>query len=482
MMPPMQPMLSYSSKLAYGLGQASEGMKNSAFNTFLLLYYSQVLGLSPALAGLALLTSLVFDAVTDPLTGSLSDSWRGRFGRRHGFMYASAIPMAITFYFVWTPPGGLGQMGLFAWMLTWTVLSRGAMTLYHVPHLALGAELSGDYAERTRIVGYRIFFGFLGGASLFAVARGVFMRPTAELAEGQLNALAYPPMGLWFGIAMGVLIVLSAAGTHSRIPYLPQPPADVEPFSFRRLWREVVEAIENPSFRVFFFGLFVFFVARGVDGALGIYMGTFFWKLGSGAVTLPLAGLVGVLIGTVLWAGLARRMEKKPMFMTGIIGFSVFTMLLPIAKLVGAFPAEASASYVPTIYFFTFVASVFGAAGLVSAGAMLADISDEHELRTGRRQEGIFFGALSFSGKASAGLGNWIGGIALAAISFPVQAAVEDVDPWTVIQLALIYGPGVLLLVIVSIVMVSRYHLTRERHTEIQRQLEERRRAAAPAS
>ena len=62
--------------------------------------------------------------------------------------------------------------------------------------------------------------------------------------------------------------------------------------------------------------------------------------------------------------------------------------------------AEASASYVPTIYFFTFLASVFGAAGLVSAGAMLADISDEHELRTGRRQEGIFFGALSFSGKA----------------------------------------------------------------------------------
>ena len=481
-MAPMQPKLGYSSKLAYGIGQASEGMKNSAFGTFLLLYYSQVLGLSPALAGFALLASLVFDAVTDPLTGSLSDSWHGRWGRRHGFMYVSAIPMAVTFYFVWTPPDGLGQAGLFGWMLTWTVLARGAMTLYHVPHLALGAELSNDYAERTRVVGYRIFFGFAGGAALFAVARAVFMRPTPEFAEGQLNALAYPPMGLWFGIAMGLIILLSGLGTHSRIPYLPKPARDTEGFSFRRLWREVGEALENPSFRVFFFGLFLFFVARGVDGALGIYMGTFFWKLGSGAVTLPLAGLVGVLVGTVLWAGLARHLEKKPMFMTGIIGFSIFTMLLPIAKLVGAFPAESSSAYVPSIYFFTFVASFFGAAGLVSAGAMLADISDEHELRTGRRQEGIFFGALSFSGKASAGLGNWIGGIALAAISFPLQAAVEDVAPWTVTQLALIYGPGVLLLVIVSIVMVSRYRLTRERHAEIQVQLDARRRAAAPAA
>ncbi len=475
------PKLGFGTKLAFGVGQAAEGMKNSAFGAFLLIYYSQVLGLHPALAGTVLLLALVFDAVTDPLTGSISDTWRSRWGRRHGFMYAAAIPMAITFYFVWTPPEGLGQTQLFLWMLLWTILARGAMTLYHVPHLALGAELTNDYTERTRVVGYRIFFGFLGAASLFLIAGQVFMTPTLEFPEGQLNAASYPPIGLWFGIAMGTLIFLSALGTHSRIPYLPRPAPDAEPFSARRLVNEMLEAGRNPSFRVFFVGIFLFFIARGIDSGLGLYMGTFFWKLGTGAVTVPIAGLIGVLFGTAVFAGLARRMEKKPMFMLGITGFSVFTMLLPIAKLVGFFPAEASPAYVPSIYFFTFVASFFGAAGLISSGSMLADIADEHELQTGHRQEGIFFGALSFSGKASAGLGNWIASLALTAISFPLQARVEAVDPAIVRQLAIIYGPGVLILIIVSILIISRYDLTKQRHTEIQVELA-RRKASLGAS
>ena len=174
------PKLGFGSKFWFGLGQSAEGMKNAAFGTFLLLYYSQILGLDPRLAGAALLMALAFDALTDPLTGSISDGWRGRFGRRHGFMYAAALPMTVTFYFVWTPPDGLGQMGLFAWMLGWTVLARGAMTLYHVPHLSLGAELTDDYVERTRVVAYRIFFGFVGGASLFAIARFTIMSPIPE--------------------------------------------------------------------------------------------------------------------------------------------------------------------------------------------------------------------------------------------------------------------------------------------------------------
>jgi Na+/melibiose symporter-like transporter len=468
------PRLGFFPKLWYGVGQSAEGLKNSSFAVFLLLYYSQVLGLNPALAGTALLLSLVFDAVTDPLTGSISDSWRSRWGRRHGFMYASALPLAITFYFVWNPPDGLQSWGLFAWMTTWTILARGAMTLYHVPHLALGAELSNDYAERTRVVAFRIFFGFVGAGTMFVLSRAIFMRPTLEFDNGQLNPAAYSPLGLWFGIAIAAIILISALGTHRRIPYLPKPPHDLPRFSAGRLWGELVEAIENPSFRTFFFGLMLYYVARGLELGLGLYMGTFFWKLGSAAVTVPIAGLLGVMAGSPVFAVLGKRIEKKPMFMTGIIGFSTFTMLLPISKLVGLFPPESSPIYVPTIYLFAFVAAFLGAAGLISAGSMLADIADEHELKTGRRQEGIFFGALSFSGKASGGIGSWIAGLALVAIHFPVQTAVGDVDPWTITQLALIYGPGVFLLVATSIVIVSRYSLTRERHAEIRKELDAR--------
>jgi Na+/melibiose symporter-like transporter len=118
------------------IGQASEGIKNAAFSFLLLFLYSQVLGLPAFLAGTALAIALVFDAVTDPVAGSLSDSLKHRWGRRHPFMYASAIPLALSFALVFHPPSGLGQMGLFVWLTVFAVLVRGAMTLFHVPHLA----------------------------------------------------------------------------------------------------------------------------------------------------------------------------------------------------------------------------------------------------------------------------------------------------------------------------------------------------------
>ncbi|MEE8245200.1 MAG: MFS transporter, partial [Pseudomonadales bacterium] len=115
----------FTTKLSFGIGQAAEGIKNNAFTLFLLFFYVQVHGLSASLAGTALFIALIFDAVSDPIAGYLSDSWRSRWGRRQPFMYASAVPLAIAFYFTFVPPEGLSQWGLFAWLTGFTVLTRG---------------------------------------------------------------------------------------------------------------------------------------------------------------------------------------------------------------------------------------------------------------------------------------------------------------------------------------------------------------------
>jgi Na+/melibiose symporter-like transporter len=132
--------VSVPTKLAYGVGQAAEAIKNSSFELFLFFYYTQVLGLSGTLAGAALFIALCVDGITDPVIGSLSDGWRSRWGRRHPFMYVSAIPLALSFYWLFAPPGGLGQFGLFAWLSGFAVLVRFCMTLYQVPHLGLAAR------------------------------------------------------------------------------------------------------------------------------------------------------------------------------------------------------------------------------------------------------------------------------------------------------------------------------------------------------
>ena len=124
-------------KLTYGFGQLGEGFQNGAFEAFLFFYYTQVLGLPGTLAGAAVLVALLFDAITDPLIGSLSDSTRSRWGRRHPFMVISVIPVAVSFYLVFTPPAGLTEFSLFAWLTGFAVLVRGSMTLFLVPYSAM---------------------------------------------------------------------------------------------------------------------------------------------------------------------------------------------------------------------------------------------------------------------------------------------------------------------------------------------------------
>ena len=142
--PQAEHRLSLPTIMSYGFGQVSEAIKNSGFNIFLLFYYNQVLHVSATATSIALALALVFDALTDPIAGSLSDKMRSRWGRRHPFIVAAAIPLSITFYFLFNPPELDSELGYVFWLLTFAVLVRGSLTFFQVPHLALGAELARD--------------------------------------------------------------------------------------------------------------------------------------------------------------------------------------------------------------------------------------------------------------------------------------------------------------------------------------------------
>ncbi len=143
-------MAALSTKLYYGFGSVAYGVKDNGFAFFLLLYYNQVLGLPAEWVGAAILVALVFDAFSDPLVGYTSDNLHSRLGRRHPFMYASALPVGLSFYWLWNPPPGLGPTALLAYLIGMAVLVRTAITLYEIPSSSLVAELTDDYDERTR--------------------------------------------------------------------------------------------------------------------------------------------------------------------------------------------------------------------------------------------------------------------------------------------------------------------------------------------
>ena len=126
-------------RISFGIGGAAEGIKNNGFDYVLLFFYSNILGVDAGLVGLALLFALVIDAISDPVVGYWSDNLRTRIGRRHPFMYAALIPVAISYYLAWNPPAGISGNDLFLWLLGTTIFVRLAFTFYEVPSTALAA-------------------------------------------------------------------------------------------------------------------------------------------------------------------------------------------------------------------------------------------------------------------------------------------------------------------------------------------------------
>ena len=167
-------------KLFFGIGAAAEGTKQTAFTVFLLFYYNQVLGVSGTLSGMAIFIALCVDALSDPLVGSLSDNFHSRWGRRHPFMYSAALPMAVCFFLLFNTPSGLGQTGLFLWLTTWAIGVRTAMTFYVVPSSAMLPELTSGYDERTSLVSYRYFCGWMGGLITAQMGYLYFFAPSGR--------------------------------------------------------------------------------------------------------------------------------------------------------------------------------------------------------------------------------------------------------------------------------------------------------------
>ena len=478
---PIPGKLRFDMKLAFGVGQAAEGLFGASYGTFLIFYYNQVLGLPGSLAGAAVGIALVVDAFTDPLAGSLSDHWRSRYGRRHPFMYASIVPLAVSFYFLFHPLVTT-DFGLFVWLVVFSNATRTSMSLYHVPHIALGAEMSEDYDERSKLVGYRMFFANVGVLFTFAAGFLYFFTPTPEFENGQLNAGAYPRFALLLAVLMGATIFWSGWGTRAAIPFLPVAPATPRLGLGRVLWRvlkDIADAMRSVSFRWLFFGVLVVFVMVGVNGGLDLYVFTYFWELDRAAILLVICAYpVGVLVGSLFCPAFFRRFGKKAGLIFGGLSWAFWQTLPIVGRLLDWLPENGEPLLIGLLVGMKVIQGASTVQANVAFGSMVADIIDEHEYATGKRQEGIFFAASSFSAKATTGIGNVIAGVALDLISWPRGAHIKtaaDVPPETLVNLGLVYGPVVAAFGFVSIWCYTHYRLTRERHAEILEELGRRR-------
>ena len=428
--------LTKKTKFAYGIGQIAETVKSTGFDIFLFFYFTQVLGLSGSLAGLAVMIALVFDAITDPLAGYISDRWRSPRGRRHPFMVAAAVPLGVAWFVLFMPPADLSQTGLFLWLVIFAVAVRGMITVYYVPYLALGAELTRDYHERTSVAAWRAFCGVFGAALVVFIGVGVFFPETEAFENGLLNPAGYPRVALAGAVIMVVVILLSAWGTRSRVPHLPKAPDRVAAIDLRR---DVRDAWGNPSFRALFIGMALVAVSIGIVQTLNMHLNVFFWRLGSDVIAfLAAAILMGWPVGILLARPAHRRFDKKATIIGAALVSAIAGNVAVVSELLGVFPARDSAVFIPLLFGLLFVGGAASGLAVTSGASMMADVTQEHQYRTGRYQEGFLFSAVAFTGKMAAAAGYLVAGIGLDLIGFPLQAQPSEVDPDQITQLALL--------------------------------------------
>lgn len=462
-------------KLGYSAGQLVELIVGGTLNVFILFYATAVCGLPGGLAGLALGAGLVVDAILDPLIGSLSDGWRSRFGRRVPFMVVGLVPLVLTFNLIFALPATLSTTGLFLWLTLLSILLRVSLSTFSLPYQALGAELTSDYSERSALAAWRWGIGMIGLVAVIGLGYGVFF-------DGP-GGLSRRPAYLMLTLTLSGLIVAGAflairTGLATR--ELQRETAHSAQPIHHRLFGEIAEVVRNRTFRILFSASLLLHIAQGLNQALSLHLGVFFWGLDSEQMqAMMIAAVFGLVCGAPLVGPLGAKMEKRTLLIVGMIGLVTCYTVPPALRLFGLLPLSGASLTGFLVLGATLLGLMF-ALSTIAFISIIPDAADEHEYLFGARREGLYFAGWSFANKAAHGAGLLIAGVVLQLIHFPVNvadpgAAAVAIPERTLHWLGFAGGPGSGLLALLGAVIVLLYRGNRASHARITAELVARR-------
>jgi GPH family glycoside/pentoside/hexuronide:cation symporter len=452
----------FISKLAFGSGDVGPAIATAIMSFFLLYFFTDVARIPPALAGVILLITKIFDAVNDPLVGMISDRVRTPWGRRRPWFLFGAIPFGITFFLLFLVPGW-GQTGLFIYYLVVSLMLDLAFTVVNVPYTALTAELTRDYDERTRLNSYRFAFSITAGL-LAAFFHPIIVN--AVRAAGGTEQTGYMVSALVWAIVSTIPFFFAFWGTYER-----HTAEEEAPMPYLESLRMT---FSNRAFRyVTSIYLLSWLVVQTVS-TLVVYYLTYWLRRPEQVPFVLLAVQGSSLIFLGVWTMLSRRIGKKGVYYSGMIWWILVSMALYFVQ--PGWPPVA-------IIILGVLAGVGVATAYLVPWAMLPDVIELDELKTGRRREGAYYGFFVLLQKLGLALGLFLVSQALAIAGYvtpPPGTTTPIVQPDSALQaIRLMIGPVPAVILIAGIFLVSKFPITKENHEETLRELEERRASAA---
>ena len=487
-------------KFSFGFGQIGEAAFSSITLTFVSLYYNQALGLNIDLVGWALGVAVLSSAISAPIVGAFSDRYRSKWGRRHPFLVAASIPLALSLYFLFSPPEFLRavragadlppQVPLFIWMIIWNIFTRFFLAVYLVPSTALAAELSSDYNERVSVFSFQSIFGYGFGTILSFLAWQMLAGTSRRAYDGEivpkhLDAVNYPPLIILGCCSVVIGMLVRVWGTRKEIHHLDQPSDDMPRFSLLAVVKDIRQACQNHNYMSLLLASVFLWFSSGLAESAGPYMGTYYWEFeGAQLKWFSVSVMIGAILGawiTPLWI---RRFEKRPVCIGMIASYSVIAPIPILDRLTGL-NILTPANHTPQLLPFLLVHAAICyhcMAGLgVCIMSMLADIIDQNTLETGHIKTAIFYSARSLFGQGSRSLAILMGGFMMRNIvKMPVGAVPGKMGMDVISRLGWMF---VLRLIgtFISIFLYARYRLSRADHAEIREELAKREKVARVA-
>jgi GPH family glycoside/pentoside/hexuronide:cation symporter len=446
--------LTRTTLFCYSAGSLVETSIYGFCGLYLMNFYTDVVHLDPRLIGYAFSIRFFADALTDPAVGYLSDRTRTRIGRRRPYFLAGAVPAAVWLGFLLNPPDGT-DLYLFVWLTVFSSLLISSLTVFGIPYLALSWELSADYDERTRISAWRRGFEVLA-EMLATLMIPVLLTIGAALSQesGAGNSTDESSWYFTGGVLLGGMGIVAAfvafMGTRETTP--------AKQDSAPGFMAGITAAYRNRPFVILLITFTLMAVADRVATALLFYLMEYLHGVPK-PDTIPffLTYFAGSLLSPIVWAGVSRRFGKKRTYMVAMLCWAA------------AFSAFAAVPWKTTELFV--IVGLMGAVSsgvLILPGAIIPDVIEWEQVKTGQRREGVYAGVARFSWKLATSVCFLVVGQLLYQIGYdgesPPDAAVLNGLQW---MFAVMIG----MMAFAAVAVFSRFPITSISHMQHVEQL-----------
>lgn len=455
----MKKKLPWATKVCYGVGGLGYNSMSQTLGNFIMFFGTSIMGIPGTLVGLAVAISSLWDGVSDPLVGYLSDNTKSKFfGRRLGYMLCGSVVIAFLNILIWSMPASFGDVGKFFWLLVMMLAIETANTFFSTPFSALAIDIAPDYNEQSKIQGYKTVFNIIG-MILPSIMLYFFMPSISLGVQTDFSQSGYVKMAMVNSCLVLICGLIAVFGTIRNVRRSPNFMVfKQEKLNFKKLLGGYFEVIKKPNFRAVILGYAMATVASAFLMSVGMHLFTYCYHFSSAQISFMLIALFGGAIASqMLWVNVAKKVDKKQAL---VIALSVILLGISLTLLTFLFRDYAQPNTMFWLVLICIATCGVGLGAMYSLPmSMYADVVTLEMYKTGQNNAGAYTGYYTFTYNLANSISLLIIGLLLDFIKFDSTQPVQAMSVQTGLGIIVFCGCSIALAL--SILIFSKFSIKR---------------------